>query len=373
MDLKTFLPLNKVVDYLNKISTTIEIESYSNSINSFFWYGKFKNKSIFFKLMDQSNYNKSMSIHLKYWKKINLCETMNYTKISKKYYLVIYEDYRAKYKKVHNWIEFLNDSSINLDIKADVFKCIYGHLFDLAESSLKYETVTTYPNKVFFEGRFWKKRLYKYYWLSYSALLDDAKNLLGNDNLILIKKILSLSETIIWKKAKTFTNISHWDLHDLNYFLYSVNDKIYDVLFLDIATIGRNPFLSDFVCYYWYLIYQADHIIHTYNKDFFWRQPRVKEKMRNLQIKMYLEQYFYPLINIIGCKYTWKDEFLRRLILRILWVYNVLDFNVVDRKKIYLILIDLLHWYKDDTSLVTLPFNCVINDINCFKFYRLHV
>jgi hypothetical protein len=360
MGLKTFLPLNKVAYYLDKINTIIKIESYYNSINSFFWYGDFNNQNVFFKLMDQSNHNASISVYLNYWEKLNLCKIIDHMRISEKYYLVIYENYKTKYKKVYNWIEFLNDTSISSTIKINTFKCVYGHLFYLTKNSLKYEIVTTYPNEVFFEDRFWKKRLYKYYWLSYATLLEDVKSLLGRDGLVLIKELLSLSEAIIWKRAKTFTNISHWDLHDLNYCLYPVNDEIYDALFLDIATIGRNPFLSDFVCYYWYLIYQSDHIIHTYNNGFFWGQPYVEEKMRNLQIKMYLEQYFYPILNIINDKYPWRDEFLRRLMLRILWVYNILDFNVADRKKIYLILIDLLCWYKDDVSSNNLPFNCVI-------------
>lgn len=362
MDLKTFLPLNEVADYLSKINREIEIESYSNSTNSFSWYGKSKYKSIFFKLMDELNYNKMMSVYLEYWKKLNLCKIIKHMKISEKYYLVICEDYKTRYNGSCNWIEFLNDTSINLDIKVTTFKNTYHRLFYLAKNSLKYEAVTTYPNKVFFEDRFWTKRLNKYYGLSYVDLLHDVKNLLGDDNSVLIKKLLSLSRTIIWKKEKTFSITSHWDLHDLNYCFYPINDNIYNIIFLDVNTVGRNPFLSDFVCYYWYLIYQSDSVIYKYNNGFYWGQPQVKKKERDSQINTYLEQYFYPILNIIGSKFIWRDEFLWRFIMRILWVYNVLSFDAIDRKNIYFILIDLLHWYEDDKMLDRLPFNWSISD-----------
>ena len=362
MDLKRFLPLNKVVSYLNKISDIVTIERYFNSSNSFFWYGNFKNKSIFFKLMDKLKHNKMMPVYLEYWKKLNLCKIIKHMKISEKYYLVIYEDYKTWYNGSHNWIEFLNDPLIDPGIKVATFKNTYLRLFYLAKNSLKYGTVTTYPNKVFFEDRFWAKRLYKYYGLYYVALLHDVKNLLGDDSSILLKKLLFLSRTIIWKKEKTFSIVAHWDLHDLNYCFYPINDKAYDALFLDVDTVGRNPFLSDFVCYYRYLIYQSDSVIYKYNNEFYWGQPQVKKKERDSQINIYLEQYFYPILNIIGSKFAWRDEFLWRFIMRILWVYNVLSLNAIDRKKIYFILIDLFHWYENDKTLDKLPFNWIISD-----------
>ncbi|MFA5748092.1 MAG: hypothetical protein WC872_03165 [Candidatus Absconditabacterales bacterium] len=360
MDLKMFLPLSKVYDYLNKISAIIEIEFYSNSINSFFGYGKFKNRSIFFKLIDKQNYNKSMSVYIKYGDKLNLCKIVEHMKISEKYYLVVYEDYKIRYKGIFNGIEFLNNTSINSTIKVATFKRFYNNLFYLTKNSLKYEAITKYPNKVFFEDRFGTKRLYKYYGLSYATLLYDVKVLLGDDNFILIKKLLSLSKTIICKKEKTFTNMSHGDLHDLNYCFYPIKNNIYDILFIDIDTIGINPFLSDFVCYYWYLIYQGDHIIYKYNKEFFGKQSHIEKGKRNEQINIYLEHYFYPIINIIGCKFAWRDEFLRRFIMRILGVYNILYFDIIDRKKIYFILINLLNWYENDKSSNRLPFNSAI-------------
>jgi acetyltransferase-like isoleucine patch superfamily enzyme len=225
---------------------------------------------------------------------------------------------------------------------------------------LEYKYRSHYPSMIFFEERVGNKRLYKYYWWQYKKLLKDVDNILWRRESKILEELLLLVNNLITYEDKTLIGLSHWDLHDLNYCFYSTNTVSYNVLFLDEGTIGKNTFIADFVCYYWFLIYKSD-VDHIYNKKFRWNNPPIEVDIRNIQIDLYLQIYFYPIVRFFYQQYNRRDEFIWKLILRILWVYNILDFKIKDRIRIYKILTKLFKWYKNNSKI--LPFHSVINYI----------
>lgn len=346
---------------LSKIFDVSQLTLYNHSLSNdvFYWYWKYRNQEVFCKTINRSNIDFFVKNLTYFSNHFPTCGLVDLIKLTKSTYLMVFDDYQSWYKQIYNWIEFLNNKSISQKTKTATLSSFYKSLFSVAKTTMHYSSFKNYPSKVLFEDRLWNKRLYNYYGLRYKNLLLDIKKNCKESEYMHIKKILLMVNQLAKRGKKTCLVVSHGDLHDMNYLFHYSSKWIYDVLFVDNDTVWKNPFIADFVCYYWYLLYQRDNVIYPYKRSFFWKNNRFNKTLSDKQLQLYLNIYFFPALKLIPSDFERKDEFVWRFVLRVLWVFDVLNFSDKDKKRIYFVLDKLYLWYFSDKSDL-LPFTHII-------------
>lgn len=351
-----FLQSNNIIKILALINKKVIINDYKNSNNSLYWWWTFKWKYIFFKLVKKDKWEFIKNNTIEFWKYFKTPNFLFSFDILEDFECLIFEYFdKNNFNIAHDYFNLLNFPS---ESKFRSIETFFINLYNISINSLSFKIVENYPSKVLYEDRLWKKRLDIFYWKSFSFLLNDINTYSPLKYDIIYNYLLNYRNIILSTKT-TYFSINHWDLHDFNYWFY-FNETINDMqnIFFDLDTIWDNPILSDFACYYWYLIYQADNLLIKYKKEFYQWKNWIDYIFREKIINLYIENYFKPLIKklSINKEFYWKKELWWRLVLRVLWVDNILKYSNYDRKKIYEIVENIIIWSNTSNNKLDLPF-----------------
>ena len=348
-----FLAWNKEKRVMKYLRFRLECIEYHNSRNSLYWIGIFNCRKVFFKVVSRTqakSIEANTNCFLRYF---NTPKILDIWLIGNLLSCMLYE-----YIETDTYVSanvFLATWEIPNTTKIQAFKNMYCELYRNTKSSLIiWNYHSKYPSAELFEERLWGGRMEEFYGKGNNRLIQDIESILSEEHDI-IRGYLSALDEQVGKTNKIGYCLSHWDFHEFNFWFQKTPLNTFTPIFFDLETFWQNPIFADIAIYYWNIVFQADEIYPRYSSSHASYAKKIDVRLRDKQIQMYVRHYLMPIIRLFHKQYPelkWKEELSWRLVMRIISVNNILQYDAKDKYKIYRALESVIKWLKNDTKSV---------------------